>query len=124
MEREWTFEEGDAVDAFGMPIDPRRRYLRGSWITGIPFEEFLRRWRDPAEGYDADLDTESDHELLELCVVDWWCYQPLQERRSIKPDKSNKRPRPDGGSGGGKRRLFSGGAEGEAGGPSSSGCAA
>ena len=107
-----------------MPIDPRPLYRRGSWITGIIF---LRRWRDPAEGYDADLDTESDHELLELCVV----VLPTSLRRN---GARSSRTRATSGPGPtaaavaanarGKRRLFSGGAEGEAGGPSSSGCAA
>ena len=96
----------------------RATLSRGSWITGLPFEEFLRRWRGPAEGYDPELDTETDHELREL----WWSYQPPQDCSSMKPDKAKKRPPPDGGCGGGKR-LFSGGGAGSSV-VSSSGCAA
>ena len=55
-------------------------HLRGSWITGTDFDEFLQRWYSPAEGYDPALDTETEDELYVLHLVDL-----PAARRSARP---------------------------------------
>ena len=63
-------------------------HLRGSWITGTDFDEFLQRWYSPAEGYDPALDTETEDELYYI----WWIYQPPDDRPALS-DPFNRKKR-------------------------------